>query len=310
MSLLVVGSVAFDSVKSPFGEVEEAVGGSAMYFSTSASYFTDVSLVAVVGEDFPQAELDELKGRGVNLDGLTRAPGKTFRWKGQYGMDLNEAQTLDTQLNVFEHFNPNLPESCRDAEYVFLGNIDPTLQYQVLDQIKNPKLVAMDTMNFWINGKMDELKKVLKRVDLLFVNDAEARALANEANIVKAAQKIKEMGPDRVVIKRGEYGALLFDVEHTFFAPAYPLESVFDPTGAGDSFAGGMMGYIARQDSLERTALCRGTVVGSVMASYCVEKFSLERVRQLDSDLIQTRYRQFRDLTDFHPLEDLANSAE
>lgn len=310
MSLLVVGSVAFDSVKSPFGQVEEAVGGSAMYFSTSASYFTDVRLVAVVGEDFPEAELHDLRERGVDLGGLTRAPGQTFRWKGQYGMDLNEAQTLDTQLNVFEHFNPELPEAYTDSDYVFLGNIDPDLQYRVLDQVKSPKLVAADTMNFWIEGKPDALRKVLERVDLLFVNDAEARSLAGEANIVKAAQKIKEMGPSRVMIKRGEYGALLFDGDDVFFAPAYPLESVFDPTGAGDSFAGGFMGYMARQDSQEAGTLSQATVVGAVMASYCVEKFSLERLRKLGPNLIESRYRQFKDLTDFHPLAPLANTLD
>jgi sugar/nucleoside kinase (ribokinase family) len=307
MSLLVVGSVAFDSVKSPFGQVEEAVGGSAMYFSTSASYFADVRLVAVIGDDFPEAELDDLRERGVDLGGLTRAPGKTFRWKGQYGMDLNEAQTLDTQLNVFEHFNPVLPEGWRDSEYVFLGNIDPVLQARVLDQVRSPRLVAADTMNFWINGKPEALREVLSRVDMLFVNDAEARALSGESNIVKAAQIIKKMGPSRVVIKRGEYGALLFDHEQTFFAPAYPLESVFDPTGAGDSFAGGLMGYLARKDDISAESLCRGTVVGAVMASYCVERFSLERLRKLGPNLIESRYHQFRELTAFQPLEPLAH---
>jgi sugar/nucleoside kinase (ribokinase family) len=306
-SVLVVGSVAFDSIKSPFGEVREAVGGSAMYFSTSASYFSDVRLVAVVGEDYPEAELDDLRGRGVDLDGLIRAPGKTFRWKGEYGADLNEAKTLETHLNVFEHFSPELPAHYRDSEYVFLGNIMPELQLQVLEQVKAPKLVAADTMNLWINGSRAALEKVLARVDLLFVNDTEARTLAGTANIVQAAQRIRAMGPKRLIVKRGEYGALLFDDAGTFFAPAYPLESVFDPTGAGDSFGGGFMGYVARQDSLDRDTLCRGIVVGSVMASYCVERFSLERLRQLGPHLIEARYKQFRDLTHFTPLEPLVH---
>lgn len=306
MSLLVVGSVAFDSIKTPFGEVTEALGGSATYFSTSASYYTPVQLVAVIGEDFPQADLDDLKGRGVDLEGLVRSSGRTFRWKGEYGSDLNEAKTLDTQLNVFEHFNPDLPAHYRDSEFVFLGNIHPALQLQVLDQIKKPKFVAADTMNLWINTTRDDLKKVLSRIDMLFVNDAEARALAEESNIVKAAEKLKAMGPSRVMIKRGEYGALLFDKEHTFFAPAYPLEAVYDPTGAGDSFAGGFMGLVARNGDLNTEALCQATVTGSVMASYCVERFSLEMLRALDSDLIQKRYGQFCELTQFPALAPLS----
>lgn len=309
MSLLVVGSVAFDSVKSPFGHVEEAVGGSATFFSTSASYFTDVHLVAVVGEDFPESELDDLRGRGVDLSGLTRASGRTFRWKGEYGADLNEARTLDTQLNVFEAFDPELPDNYRDCKYVFLANIDPDLQLKVLDQVRAPRLIGMDTMNFWIDGpKRDALLKVLERVDMLFVNDAEARSLAGESNIVKAARKIQTMGPKRLAIKRGEYGALIFDDEdHVFYAPAYPLEDVYDPTGAGDSFAGGFMGYLARQDDLSTETLSQAAIAGSVMASYAVERFSLERVRELDSALIQRRVAQFRALTDFRPLEPLAD---
>ncbi len=306
MSLLVVGSVAFDSIKTPFGQVDQALGGSATYFSTSASYYTDVKLVAVVGEDFPEAELDELRGRGIDLEGLVRQPGATFRWKGEYGLDLNDARTLDTQLNVFEHFKPVLPDAYRDSAYVFLGNIHPALQLQVLDQIRAPKLVAADTMNFWINGEPALLREVLSRIDMLFVNDAEARALTGEPNIVKAAQKIKAMGPSRVMIKRGEFGALLFDRDQFFFAPAYPLEDVFDPTGAGDSFGGGFMGYVARQDDLSPRTLCQATVIGAVMASYCVERFSLERLRQLGPHLIEKRYHQFRALTDFAALSPLS----
>ena len=308
MSLLVVGSVAFDSVTSPFGHVEEAVGGSATFFSTAASYFTRVHLVAVVGDDFPEAEPDDLRQRGVDLSGLTRAVGRTFRWKGEYGADLNEARTLDTQLNVFETFNPELPDNCKDCRYVFLANIDPDLQLRVLDQVRAPRLIGMDTMNFWIDGpKRPSLMKVLERVDMLFVNDAEARSLSGESNIVKAARAIQRMGPKRVAIKRGEYGALIFDEqEHIFYAPAYPLEDVYDPTGAGDSFAGGFMGYLARQDDLTTATLSQAAIAGSVMASYVVERFSLERLRELNPDLIQARVRQFRALTDFRPLAPLA----
>jgi sugar/nucleoside kinase (ribokinase family) len=308
MSLLVVGSVAFDSVKSPFGQVEEAVGGSATFFSTAASYFTHVNLVAVIGEDFPESELEDLRKRNVDLTGLTRAAGRTFRWKGEYGADLNEAKTLDTQLNVFEAFNPELPESYKDSKYVFLANIDPDLQLRVLDQVRSPRLIGMDTMNYWIDGpKRPSLMKVLERVDMLFVNDADARSLAGESNIVKAARAIQKMGPKRVAIKRGEYGALIFDDhDHIFYAPAYPLEDVYDPTGAGDSFGGGFMGYLARQDDLSTETLSQAAIAGSVMASYVVERFSLDRLRELNPDLIRARVQQFRSLTDFRPLDPLA----
>jgi sugar/nucleoside kinase (ribokinase family) len=265
MSLLVVGSVALDSLETPFGQKEDALGGSATYFSTSASFFSPVQVVAVVGEDFPEQHLTFLKGRGIDLEGVTREPGKTFRWKGKYGYQLNEAQTLDTQLNVFEHFSPKLPESYRDAPYVFLGNIHPVLQGQVLDQVRAPKLVAADTMNFWIQGSRDALLKTLSRVNLLFVNDAEARQLAGEHNVVKAARAILGMGPTRVVIKRGEYGALLFDRDHIFACPAYPLAEVFDPTGAGDTFAGGFMGTVAtlvHRGALQPGAPARGEAAG------------------------------------------------
>lgn len=303
MNLLVVGSVALDSVKSPFGSVEEVVGGSATYFSTSASYYTDLALVAVIGDDFPQSALDDLDQRGVDLEGLIRHPGKTFRWRGEYGFDLNEAHTLETHLNVFETFNPVLPEVYRKSEFVFLGNIDPELQLRVLDQIESPRFVGADTMNFWIRGKREVLQKVLSRIDMLFVNDTEARELTGESNIVKAAAAIRQMGPTRVAIKRGEYGALLFDGDSVFFAPAYPLEEVFDPTGAGDSFAGGFMGYVARRRSVENAVLCQATVVGSVMASFCVERFSLERIRTLNAEVIGRRFEQFQRLMHFDPLD-------
>ena len=295
MSLLVVGSVALDSVETPFGKRDDALGGSATFFSTAASLFSPVQLVAVVGEDFPAEHVEFLSGRRVDLAGLTRAPGKTFRWKGRYTYELNEAQTLDTQLNVFGDFAPKLPERYRQADWVFLGNIDPVLQGQVLDQVQRPKLVAADTMNFWIQGKREALLETLKRVDLLFVNDAEARALSGESNIIKAARGIQAMGPQRVAIKRGEYGAILFDGEHHICAaPALPLEDVFDPTGAGDSFAGGFMGHIARVGNTEPATLRHALALGTVVASFTVEQFSLDRLRTVTEPEVTARFNAFR----------------
>ncbi len=302
MSLLVVGSVALDSVETPFGQKEEVLGGSATFFSTSASFFTPVRLVAVVGEDFPQQHVDFLKSRQIDLAGLVQEKGRTFRWKGRYTHQLNEAQTLDTQLNVFQHFSPDLPQAYRSSEYVFLGNIHPELQSRVVDQVSNPKLVAMDTMNFWITGELQALKKTLERVDMLFVNDGEARQLSGEHNIVKAARGILAMGPKRVVIKRGEYGALLFDQEHVFSCPAFPLTDVFDPTGAGDSFAGGFLGHLTRVGRVDHAALRQAVVVGSVMASFAVEKFSLERLKEIQAGDIDTRCGGFKQLTHFDAL--------
>ncbi|NMO22229.1 sugar kinase [Pyxidicoccus fallax] len=303
MSLLVVGSVALDSVETPFGRKEDILGGSATYFSTCSSFFTPVRVVAVVGEDFPEQHVNFLRGRGIDLEGLTRESGRTFRWKGRYGYELNEAQTLDTQLNVFQAFSPKLPESYRDTPYVFLGNIHPELQSQVLDQVRAPKLVAADTMNFWIQGSKPALLKTLKRVNLLFVNDAEARQLAGEHNVVKAARAILGMGPQRVVIKRGEYGALLFEQDHIFACPAFPLAEVFDPTGAGDTFAGGFMGTLATSPGpVDNALLRRAMVMGSVMASFTVEKFSLERLREVTRPEIHARFAEFRKLTHFDDL--------
>lgn len=308
MSLLVVGSVAFDSVETPFGKAEEAIGGSAMFFSTSASYFTDVQLVAVIGEDFPQEEVDFLCSRQIDCEGLHRVAGKTFRWEGKYGFDLNEAITLDTQLNVFGDFHPKLPETYRDAEIVFLANIDPSLQLEVLEQVKNPRLVVADTMNFWIDGpKRDELDRVLSKVDMLVINEGEARKLGGEANVVKAARAIQARGPKHLVIKRGEYGALLFSGEEIFFAPAYPLESVFDPTGAGDTFAGGLLGYLSSCETIGTRELRQATVVGCVMASFCVEDFSLNALRDLNTKAIEERFALFEKLVGFGPLEPLGD---
>ena len=302
MSVLVVGSVALDSVETPFGVREDVLGGSATFFSMSASFFSPVKVVAVVGDDFPEEHLKLLRDRKIDVSGLVRVPGRTFRWKGKYTHQLNEAQTLDTQLNVFEHFEPNLPAAHRETPFLFLGNIDPVLQSRVVDQVKKPKLIAMDTMNFWIGGKLAELKKTLSRVDLLFVNDGEARALSGEHNIVKAARAISAMGPRLVVIKRGEYGALLFDGEHVFSAPAFPLAEVFDPTGAGDTFAGGFMGYLASTNDITQENLRRALVMGSVMASFTVEKFSLDRLKTVTPDEIRGRYKAFRKLTAFEDL--------
>lgn len=303
--VLVVGSVAFDSVETPFGKVEDALGGSALYFSTAASYFTGVDLVAVVGEDFPNEPIDDLKERGVDTAGLQKKAGETFRWKGKYGYDLDDPDTLDTQLNVFGDFHPELPEHYRDAEYVFLANIHPALQIEVLEQVEDPKFVALDTMNFWIDGELDALKDALSRVDMLVINEGEARQLADDANVVQAAQTIQEMGPELVAIKRGEYGALLFNGDRKFFAPAYPLEEVYDPTGAGDTFAAGMLGFLAGQDSIDAASLRQGAVMGGVMASFCVQDFSVNGVQDLDLDTITGRVDRFERLVDFETIDSL-----
>jgi sugar/nucleoside kinase (ribokinase family) len=303
MSLLAVGSVALDSVETPFGRREEVLGGSASFFSVCASFFGPVRLVAVVGEDFPEEHVRFLSGRGVDLAGLSRRPGHTFRWRGRYEFDLNQAQTLETQLNVFADFRPDLPKAFRDSRYVFLGNIDPDLQSRVLDQVGAPRFVAADTMNFWIASKREALLRTLARVDMLFVNDAEVRQLAGEHNVVKAARQIQAWGPRAVAVKRGEYGAILFSGDHVFAASAYPLPEVFDPTGAGDSFAGGFMGYLARTGREDAGVLRRAMVLGGVLASFSVEEFSLDRLRRLDGGEIRTRYGEFRRLSHFDDLE-------
>jgi sugar/nucleoside kinase (ribokinase family) len=305
MSIVVVGTVAFDTVETPFGRGENVLGGSATYFSTSASFFTDVSLVAVVGEDFPDEHIQFLQSRDINTDGLQRIPGKTFHWSGKYGYDLNEAQTLDTQLNVLMEFKPDLPESYRDAEYLFLANIDPDLQMEVLEQVKSPKLVACDTMNFWISSKPESLRKVLQKVDIVVINEGEARQFTGEANLVKAARQIIALGCKRLVVKRGEYGVLMFTADSVFAAPAYPLEEVFDPTGAGDTFAGGFMGYLANTGDLTGEGIRQAIVFGSVMASFNVEDFSLNRMKHLDYKEIEARYKSFKALTSFRDIAQL-----
>jgi sugar/nucleoside kinase (ribokinase family) len=302
MSLLVVGSVALDSVETPFGARENVLGGSATYFAASASLLTKVSVVGVIGDDFPVAQLQFLKDRGVSLDGLEKVAGKTFRWKGKYGFDLNAAQTLDTQLNVFEHFQPKLSAEQKAAERIFLGNIDPVLQLRVLEQASNAKLVCADTMNYWISSKREKLLELLPRVDVLMVNDGEVRQLAGESNVLKAARAAQKMGATAVVVKRGEYGAILVTGEHTFYAPAYPLADVVDPTGAGDTFAGGFLGLLDRLASSDPAVLRQAVVMGSTIASFTVEQFSLDRLRELDLKQVRKRFDSFRQLTHFDEL--------
>ncbi|HHD11679.1 MAG TPA: sugar kinase [Deltaproteobacteria bacterium] len=299
MDIVVVGSVAFDTVETPFGKADEVLGGSATYFSLSASFFAKVGMVAVVGKDFPDEHIKMLEEKGIDTAGIEKKDGSTFRWKGRYDYDLNQAHTLETHLNVFEHFNPTLPESYRKAPFVFLANIDPELQLKVLEQVEAPRLVACDTMNFWIEGKPSELREVLKRVELFVINEAEAREFAGEPSLVKAARKIMDCGPRILIIKRGEYGALMFNGSSVFSAPAYPLEDVFDPTGAGDSFAGGLMGYLAYTNDLSEQNIRKAIVMGSVMASFNVEDFSLNRLRAISCDDIRARYTEFKQLTYF-----------
>lgn len=300
MSLLVVGSVAYDGIETPFGKVDKILGGSATYISLTSSYFQkNVNLVGVVGKDFRQDDIDLLKSKDIDLQGLqVDDSGNTFFWKGKYHYDLNNRDTLDTQLNVFEHFDPVIPESYKDAKFVALGNIEPSLQGKVLDQIDNPDLVVMDTMNFWIEGTPDALKETLKGVDLLVINDSEARELADEPNLIKAADIIREMGPDYLIIKKGEHGALLFTDEEIFSAPAYPVIDIFDPTGAGDSFMGGLLGWLSYTNDLSPQNFRRAVIFGSVMASFCVEEFGPERLKNLTEKEIYDRYREFRALSE------------
>ena len=302
MSILVVGSVAFDTVSTPFGEVREALGGSATHFSVSASFWSPVRLVAVVGEDFTGAHRQPLLDRNVDIAGLTTAKGRTFRWSGVYGDDLNSARTLDTQLNVFAEFKPEVPQAWRDTPLLFLANIDPELQWDVLEQVRGAKLVAADTMNYWIDGKPEALKKLLGRVDVLLINDGEIRQLTGERNLVRAVAAVRRLGPQAVVVKRGEHGVLVFQGTNAFALPAFPLESVMDPTGAGDAFAGGFLGYLASRGLDGERDFRRAAVVGSVMASYQVEDFSLDRLMRLTDPEIRDRYARFQELTRFSPL--------
>jgi len=305
MSILVVGSVALDSVETPFGNRDRVLGGSATYFATSASFFTEVNLVAVVGEDFPEEHTRFLASRNIDLSGLSRVPGKTFHWKGRYGYDLNEAQTLETHLNVFESFKPVIPAAYTDADYLILANIDPELQMEVLNQVKKPKVIACDTMNFWISSKPQVLKDVISRVDFLIINEGEARQLSGEANLIRAAKAIIGMGVRNLIVKRGEHGVLMFNGSSVFAAPAFPLEEIFDPTGAGDTFAGGFMGYLANTGNLSEEGVRQAVIFGSVMASYNVEAFSLDRLKSLTYREIEARYRSFKKMTHFEGVAEL-----
>jgi sugar/nucleoside kinase (ribokinase family) len=299
MSLLVVGSVALDDIEAPAGSVKSVLGGAAAYFGVAASYFAPVRVVAVVGEDFPEEHVRFLASKGLDLAGLERVPGRTFRWGGRYRASLNERDTLFTELGVFADFRPKLPPAYRDSEWVFLANIQPTLQRNVLEQTRAPRFSAMDTMNFWIEGARAELAETLSLVRGLVINDEEARQLTGQSNLLLAADAIQHMGPSVVIVKRGEHGALLFDNQGVFAAPAFPLREVQDPTGAGDAFAGGLMGALASQGEVTSDSLRRAMIYGSVLASFCVERFSLDRLRDLTRKDVDARFEQFRRLTAF-----------
>ena len=297
--ILAVGSVALDSVETPFGKVREALGGSATFFSASARFFSPVSVVAVVGEDFPKKHLALLKHLGVDTRGIQVEKGRTFRWKGFYGYDLNSARTLKTELNVFQNFVPQISAENRAARYVFLANIDPDIQLSVLSQVRSPLFTACDTMNYWIENKKPSLRRLLRKVDIILCNDAEARELSGEYNLVRAARWILGQGPKLLVIKKGEHGVLCFSKNFVFLAPAYLLESIYDPTGAGDSFAGGFIGYLTRSPRLNESVVRKAVIYGSVLASYNVESFSLDRVARLKPNEVEKRYRQFKEMTKF-----------
>jgi sugar/nucleoside kinase (ribokinase family) len=301
MSLLVVGSLALDTIETPFGKAERAVGGSATYISLSASYFLQpIRLVGVVGGDFPKKEIDFLKEKEIDLEGMqVKDDEKTFFWHGKYDFDLNNRESIATELNVFADFDPVIPDSFKKSTFLCLGNINPELQKKVLEQVEKPRLVVADTMNFWIEGKYNALLEVLKRIDVLIINDSEAREISREANLIKSARKIQEMGPKTVIIKKGEHGALLFRGDKLFIAPAYPLESIYDPTGAGDSFAGGFMGYLAKTEDLSYENMKRAVIYGSTIASFTVESFSIDRIRDLSALEIKDRFNEFKHLSDF-----------
>jgi sugar/nucleoside kinase (ribokinase family) len=312
MSLLVVGSVAFDAVETPFGKCDKMLGGSASHFSISASFFTDVSIVGVVGGDFTSEEEQVFVSRGIGTRDLERIPdGKTFRWQGRYDYDLNVAHTLDTQLNVFAEFKPKLSDESKSSRLLFLGNIQPDLQREVREQMPNAELVALDTMNLWIDNTRESLLRTIKVVDVVIINDAEARQLTGNPNLIKAARELLSWGPKALIVKRGEYGACLFTPENYFAIPAYPLESVFDPTGAGDTFAGGFMGYLSSQETIDEAAMRRAMIFGSVMASFNVEEFGTDRVRRLTHAEINERFHAFKHMTHFEeiPFERAVQSA-
>ena len=295
MSILVVGSLGLDTIETPFAKVEESLGGSAVYISLAASFFSpEVKLVGVVGEDFPEKYIQLLRDHHIDLEGLQIVKGgKTFRWSGKYHYDMNSRETIFTELNVFKDFNPVIPENYRDSKFIVLGNIDPNLQMNVLNQLNHPEFIICDTMNYWIERKNEALRKLLTLVDLLVVNDSEARLLANHPNLIRAAKIILEMGPKKLVIKKGEHGSLLITRDTIFVAPAFPLENISDPTGAGDTFAGGMVGYLSRVNSINDEELKKAIIYGSVLASFCVEKFSVDGLLSLNDSKINDRFTQF-----------------
>lgn len=299
--LLIVGTVAFDAIETPFGKTDKILGGAGTYIGLSAAHFNvDAAVVSVVGDDFPQEYLDLLTKHNVNIEGIEVVKGgKTFFWSGRYHNDLNSRDTLDTQLNVLADFNPVVPEAYKDAEVVMLGNLHPLVQLSVLEQVENPKLVVLDTMNFWMDNTPEDLDKVIAKVDVITINDEEARQLSGEYSLVKAARKISKMGPKYVVIKKGEHGALLFHEEEIFFAPALPLEEVFDPTGAGDTFAGGFAGYLAKTNDISFENMKNAIIYGSNLASFCVEKFGTERMQGLSKSEVEQRLQEFKKLTQF-----------
>lgn len=302
MSLLTVGSVAFDAIETPFGKTDKIIGGAGTYIALAASFYGNKqNIVSVVGEDFPEEMLNQLKNRNVNLEGLQIKKGeKTFFWSGKYHNDMNSRDTLVTELNVLEHFNPTIPDSYQGSDYLMLGNLSPQVQRQVIERLTvRPKLIAMDTMNFWMDIAMDDLKETLKLIDVLIINDEEARQLSNEYALVKAAKVIRAMGPKYLIIKKGEHGALLFHGDHMFFAPALPLEEVFDPTGAGDTFAGGFMGYIASTQDISFESMKRAIINGSALASFCVEEFGTERLMNITKKDLEERIEEFVALTNF-----------
>jgi sugar/nucleoside kinase (ribokinase family) len=302
LSILVVGSVAFDVLRTPTKQGERVLGGAATYFALSASFFTQVNVVAVVGDDFTEQDRSVFRGRSIDLSGLETGKGKTFRWGGEYSRDLTQRTTLFTELGVFERFQPSIPDHFRRSSLVFLANIHPTLQLEVMEQVRSPQLIGADTMNYWIERTPDELAKMLSRIDVLVINDEEARQLAREHNLVKAAARIRSMGPSTLVIKRGEYGVLCFRENERFATVSFPLETVVDPTGAGDSFAGGFMGYLSTHEELNDQAVRQGIIFGSVLGSFCVEDLGTARLERLTREEVYQRYQEFKSLTDFAAL--------
>ncbi len=299
IKLLVAGTVAYDSIETPFGKAENVLGGSALHFTNAASFFADVGIVAAVGKDFKLSDIEFLKDRNVDMSGLAIDEGKTFRWEGKYGYDLNQAITLKTELNVIETYKPHVPEGFRNADFLFLANIDPELQAHVIDQVRSPTAIVLDTMNFWIEHKYDQLMDVIRRVHMLVINEAELREIAKEHNLVKGARKIIDQGPSCVVVKRGEYGVFMMNRDEVFLAPAFPLEDIFDPTGAGDTFAGGFMGYLANIGDASSETIKQAIVMGTVMASFNVEDFSINRIKRLAYNEIRERYTAFKGCMNF-----------